>query len=312
MDSSPGAIIEAIRSKERLKLLLVMRIYGETLEKHTEEKEHLQTFSLRDIWVLIVQLFVRVAEIHASGLVHLDLKPSNVVIYRDDNLRRDWILRLIDLGMAQAVGEAEDFDSLNCFKGDYAPPEKEETTSSDIYAAGLIAMRLLYNVDVCTWNNEKKKIKETPAEWLDDKTVTTGLVKLFCSCLDSDPSVRPTACKVLDALAKEWPTKQSTAQFLYFLVNSRTVSYRDFSALKSEVEALRPLKSDVSALKFEVEALKLSQTPKSEIEALRSEIAALKLAQTSKSEIEKIVASSVSVHIPTQNKSLEALKGKEN
>jgi len=79
--------------------------------------------------------------LHLAGVVHLDLKPDNVIV------RYDGTPTLIDFGIAALLGTSE--QSTQRFKGTagYAPPEQLEglppSPSMDIYALAVLAHELL-------------------------------------------------------------------------------------------------------------------------------------------------------------------------
>lgn len=85
-------------------------------------------------------------QLHRRGIVHLDVKPSNVIALAD-SLSRAHVMKLGDLGRSVRKGLAGPFDAL-CWPGDwgYAPPEKwygytsaqwqDEREAADLYQLG--------------------------------------------------------------------------------------------------------------------------------------------------------------------------------
>ncbi len=96
--------------------------------------------------VLIDQLLDALTAVHAHGIVHRDVKPSNLLL---DRTGRDLpVLRLADFGIAAVVGEPRltrsdltigtpGFVAPECFEG--ADPDPRQ----DLYSAGMLALMLL-------------------------------------------------------------------------------------------------------------------------------------------------------------------------
>jgi len=82
------------------------------------------------------------AEGHRLGVVHGDIKPSNIIIEREGNVK------IMDFGLAQTLG-AGDPSGAGGFLGnpDYMSPEKIEGATidprSDIYALGVVLFEML-------------------------------------------------------------------------------------------------------------------------------------------------------------------------
>lgn len=90
---------------------------------------------LRDIVRIVIEAAKGVEAAHAAGVIHLDLKPSNVMIGKDGTVR------VTDFGLARAVDPEHGDPSAPTFVGSlgFAPPEHLDgiaTTSSDVYGLG--------------------------------------------------------------------------------------------------------------------------------------------------------------------------------
>ncbi|MCU0623423.1 MAG: serine/threonine protein kinase [Gemmatimonadaceae bacterium] len=94
---------------------------------------------------LVRQMLRTVVHAHAQGVIHGDLKPSNVLV--DD----DGIVTLLDFGIARLAGDGAASDSgplaSNAFTPRYASPEQVSgaltTTASDVYSAAVLTYELL-------------------------------------------------------------------------------------------------------------------------------------------------------------------------
>lgn len=99
---------------------------------------------------VLLSLLSALATAHAHGLLHGDVKPSNVLITRDA-LGRD-VIRLADFGIARALGESlEEEDGRVRIHGTRAYMAPEQLTGrwrdhgpwTDLYAVGCVACELL-------------------------------------------------------------------------------------------------------------------------------------------------------------------------
>ncbi|MBW8781667.1 MAG: serine/threonine protein kinase [Verrucomicrobia bacterium] len=100
-----------------------------------------------------LDLFIRVCHAiqhaHQKGVIHLDIKPSNILITRHDGLP---VPKLIDFGIAKATGgHLADHTTDTAFAGTpaYMSPEQAATdgadvdTRGDIYSLGVLLCELL-------------------------------------------------------------------------------------------------------------------------------------------------------------------------
>lgn len=112
---------------------------GSILEEHAERDELL---SVHAALAIITEMLDGVAAVHEAGLLHLDLKPSNVVI--ESGTGRPVI---IDFGVA--IQARTDPDSPIAGSPAYMSPEQADpglvklTRQSDIYALGCTAFEML-------------------------------------------------------------------------------------------------------------------------------------------------------------------------
>ncbi len=125
------------------------------------------------------------AAAHARGLVHRDVKPGNVLIGRDGQVK------VVDFGIARAVAEAQvtlpgtTLGSVHYFSPEQARGEPA-TESSDIYALGIVLFELLTGT----------------RPWEGDSAAAVGLARL--SGPAPDPmAVRPSVPPDLAAITRK-------------------------------------------------------------------------------------------------------------
>jgi serine/threonine-protein kinase len=125
------------------------------------------------------------AAAHARGLVHRDVKPGNVLIGRDGQVK------VVDFGIARAVSEAQvtlpgtTLGSVHYFSPEQARGEPA-TESSDIYSLGIVLYELLTGA----------------RPWEGDSAAAVGLARL--SGPAPDPmAVRPSVPPDLAAITRK-------------------------------------------------------------------------------------------------------------
>lgn len=120
--------------------LVLDYIEGETLSTLLERQGRLSEDGLKG---LLTDVLSGLAEVHAAGYVHRDLKPGNLMVKPDGNVV------VLDFGAArQAVGQRSKSVTSILTPG-YAPLEQYDTKAedvgpwSDIYALGMVAYRCI-------------------------------------------------------------------------------------------------------------------------------------------------------------------------
>lgn len=94
--------------------------------------------------LLLKKILARLSQIHQQGLIHRNLKPSNIIVSKDDRA-----VFLVDLGILQSVDEAS--EHYHKYISIRKPPEQivgRPTPSSDIYALGIITIEMLTGLSI--------------------------------------------------------------------------------------------------------------------------------------------------------------------
>ena len=108
-------------------------VSGETLEKYVESRGALNDEEVRKI---VSDICDGLSEIHAHGIVHRDITPSNVMISSDGETI------IIDFGISRTVKEKASNDTQILGTHGYAAPEqfgfRQSTAKADIYAVGVL------------------------------------------------------------------------------------------------------------------------------------------------------------------------------
>ncbi|MCX4462017.1 serine/threonine protein kinase [Streptomyces sp. NBC_01728] len=162
-----------------------------------------------DVALLGVQLCSAVHYLHGRGLLHLDLKPSNVVVDCGH-------AKVLDLSVARPPGRAP--AGLGTFR--YLAPEQARggplTAAADVWGVGIT----LYEVASGDMPFDPRGIAESTDDgdhhWCPQLEVTAPpvgsrrrlprtLASAVDSCLEMDPSTRPTVTELAASLGAILP-----------------------------------------------------------------------------------------------------------
>jgi serine/threonine-protein kinase len=148
---------------------------------------------------LALQMCAGLEAAHASGLVHRDIKPRNLL------LRADGVLKIADFGIARAAGSTR-LTEIGTILGTaaYMAPELaqglEATTASDLYSVGAVLYELLagrppytaaglYELVALQQGGSPPPLAGVPA----------ALELAIVRCLEPDPAERPASAGALAA-----------------------------------------------------------------------------------------------------------------
>ena len=191
---------------------------------------------------ILRQLCGSLAEAHALGLIHRDIKPGNVMLCVR-GLVYDFV-KVLDFGLAKEAGGTTGDGSLTN-AGEltgtplYMAPEMIRTPeqagpASDVYAVGALAYYLVTGTQAFSGSSVVdilgKHLNEAPEppSKRTGRGLDRGLERLLLRCLEKDPSRRPAdARELLAELEKvgtdERPWTQAEARAWW---ETRAASYR--------------------------------------------------------------------------------------
>jgi serine/threonine-protein kinase len=149
--SHPNVIRALAFSEERNAPWLVLeRIRGRSMR---EEIAMSAPFAPEEVMPLLQGFAAALDHLHARGLAHLDVRPENVIVTPDGEVK------LIDFGVAQAAGavqEPADGGELNNVA--YLAPEQvcgePVSAATDVYALGCVVYELLTGQPPFGWTEE--------------------------------------------------------------------------------------------------------------------------------------------------------------
>ncbi|HKE19170.1 MAG TPA: serine/threonine-protein kinase [Kofleriaceae bacterium] len=156
------------------------------------------------------QVCLSLREAHARGIVHRDIKPTNIILVNGDYDQ----VKVLDFGIAKNMVREDELDqeltSSGSYVGtpEYLAPESLDgrvDSRSDIYSVGV----MLYRAVTGRLPFKGKTATQTlllslhsPAPAIDPALgVPVGLEELIYACLEKDPELRPASVEdVLRAL----------------------------------------------------------------------------------------------------------------
>lgn len=180
-------------------------VEGDTLADELERHGSLPTARAVE---LALQICRGLEAAHASGLVHRDVKPRNLL------LRPDGVLKIADFGIARAA-ESTRLTEIGTILGTaaYLAPEQAEgleaTPAADLYSVGAVLYELLTGrVPYAATSLVELLAKQQAGPPAPIGGAPPALEQAVNRCLEPDPSERPASAA---ALAAELAAAQASA-----------------------------------------------------------------------------------------------------
>lgn len=147
---------------------------------------------------LFLQICAGVKSIHDANLVHLDIKPENILLFKGEN--GDIQAKVSDLGLALDLNRLDKFSTMNSIEGRgtpaYMSPEQftgsDISPASDIYSLGILLHEIVYGTRPFSGNYHEQKEKRLMMipEKIQDSSESAYFWAIIERCLYRDPNMR--------------------------------------------------------------------------------------------------------------------------
>ncbi len=181
-------------------------VSGQSLEDTLPEG----VLTTEDALLIFLSLLTTVEYIHGQQVIHLDLKPDNIII---SWAGAGWRVKVIDFGIALYANEQGDRFTPCVGTTLYSSPEQIRvnptlTYASDIFSLGLILYELLTGRRVFPAEHftfaTRYALAETPIEATCPNGKVSGpLWAMLKACVATNPGQRPTATDLVHCLCEE-------------------------------------------------------------------------------------------------------------
>ena len=163
-------------------------------------------------------LVAGIAQLHAAGIVHADLKPDNIMLIEDPSLGMKYRLKIIDMDFSFFTDKKAPWHGHEGYFGTpgYMSPEhgKVPLPVSDVFTLGIILYQLLGPGHPFPYDDndkilaayqaykvERPKLTGTPAAPASADAIADALHR----CLNPNPARRPSASELHRTLLGEKP-----------------------------------------------------------------------------------------------------------
>ena len=187
-------IVRAYELRRRPRTVVILETLGGETVEHMIHSAH-RRLAIADVAHLGLQICSAIGYLHGRGYLHLDLKPSNVIVQSGQ-------ARVIDLSLARMPGPVP----RGMGSPPYLAPEQArgETVSAatDVWGIGVT----LYEATTGAWPFPDAKRRNYPQQErrapsvAESRRAPSRFTSAIDACLAPDPSERPSVVELADEL----------------------------------------------------------------------------------------------------------------
>ncbi|KHN85935.1 Membrane-associated tyrosine- and threonine-specific cdc2-inhibitory kinase wee-1.3, partial [Toxocara canis] len=180
------------------------------------EREH--NISEEQLWFWLADLVAAVNHLHSHDLLHLDIKPENIFVSRDQVCKLGDFGLIVDLKKDVLIAHEEGDSKYLAPETLNSPPSKP----ADIFSLGISILELATDLDLPSRGDGWRMLREGNIPEVFTRKLSPKLVHLIYWMMEPDPDKRPTAQQLLnDASVQHYLAlrcKQRPAQMRRYLV----------------------------------------------------------------------------------------------
>ena len=163
--------------------------------------------SVKEVVLKSLEIAQGLNHLHSLGILHLDIKPSNIILSNDDKII------VTDFGQSKLLNGEEFVTDIRLYCKNLSPETLENIADkrTDIYQFGLLLYRMcnenLFQDQMSEFSSLdelKENIKDGsfPERSLNNPHIPNSLIKIITKCLHIDPAERyADFFEVIDALS---------------------------------------------------------------------------------------------------------------
>lgn len=183
--------------------LVIELVRGETIRALIESS----TLAPRRIGEIVFEISEALEYVHAHGVIHRDITPSNIMLVDYGTTFSRPRARLTDFGIAIDASANPGGDRVTNGTAAYLSPEQASsqplTPASDIYSLGLVLLECFTGALAFPGTPVDSALRRLAEDPVVPKTVPRAWATLIKSMTRRNPSERPTAAEVAIAARAE-------------------------------------------------------------------------------------------------------------
>jgi len=170
--------------------ICMAHVEGESLREHLSRGRIPVEEALR----IAIQVADGLAAAHKQGIIHLDIKPANILI------NRDGVVKIVDFGLARALSpEAESHLGVSYASTPYMSPEQAwgdpVDERSDVYSLGVVIYEMLSGTPPFTSDHQQELLhsilnESPPVNDFGGDGPGSGIARILSRALQKSPKQR--------------------------------------------------------------------------------------------------------------------------